>query len=99
MALVVAGPLAFICYAFTMNARCSADKTVEITLFTVAIQGIGYVIAMIVANTFYNLAAWSEGQFRPSDPLGFRRLTFTLSLVFSIALTFVVPGEIWRYAC
>ena len=99
VARVVAGLLAFICYAFAINARCSADDTVEITLFAIAFQGIGYLIAMLIANAFYNLGAWSERQFSPSDPGAFRRLTFKMGLVFSIALPFVVPGAIWMYGC
>lgn len=38
---------------------------VEITLFTTAFQAVAYLVAMTIANVFYNLGRWTEALLRP----------------------------------
>ena len=97
-ALVVAGLGAFACYAAVLDhfscegpdCRGSAEDT-EITLFTIAFQGAGYLFAMGVANVMFGLGAFSERIVLPKNVERWRRSCFLLGLSFSVALPFAVP--------
>jgi hypothetical protein len=98
VALVLAGIGAFACYAAVVEhfscggAACpGSSQDVEITLFTIAFQGLGYLIAMGVANVLFGLGAFSEKLFRPENPERWRRTCFLLGLCFSVLLPFLVP--------
>jgi hypothetical protein len=98
LALVLAGVGAFACYAAVLehfacsgpNCSGSAEDT-EITLFTIAFQGVGYLFAMGVANITFGLGAFSEELLRPKNPERWRRACFLLGLCFSVALPFAIP--------
>ena len=91
-ALIVAGILAFVCYATvagTLVAR--VDPCVEITIFTTAFQGFGYLLAMGIANLCYFLGPLSERIIHPRDPAHFRQVVYRLGFWFSVLLPFSVP--------
>jgi hypothetical protein len=86
--LVLAGLVAFVSYATVVEKRSAACPGFEITLFTILLQGVGYGVAICVANVFYNLGRWSEIRLRPSDVPRYRRWAFGLGLALSAALPF-----------
>jgi hypothetical protein len=53
--LVIAGVLAFVCYVVVVDRGISIGTMpdAEITLFTTAFQGMGYLFMMAVANVCY----------------------------------------------
>jgi hypothetical protein len=67
IALAVAGIVAFAAYAVVLETRCVPAADVEITLFTTAFQTVGYVVAMAIANVFYNLGRLMEALLRPGN--------------------------------
>jgi hypothetical protein len=91
LALLVAGLVAFLAYAAVLATRCSGAPDVEISGLTTLFQGVGYLVAIAMANLFYNLGSWSEAVLRPRDPLAYRRWAFRLGLGFSVALPFAIP--------
>jgi hypothetical protein len=64
----------------------------EVTLFTVLIQGVLYLLFMAAANLLYLLGSLSEAVLRPADVDGFRRRMFGLGFWFSVALPFAFPA-------
>ena len=96
-ALAIAGIAAFLCYAAAFEARCTNVPEAEITLFTTAFQGVGYLVAMAIANVCFNLGRWSEAILRPRDPDRYRHRTYRLGLWFSVALPFLgLLITLWR---
>jgi hypothetical protein len=98
VALVLAGVGAFACYAAVLDHfSCSgldcpgSVEDTEITLFTIVFQGLGYLVAMGIANVLFGLGALSEELARPKNPRTWRRTWFLLGLCFSVALPFAVP--------
>lgn len=98
IALVVAGIGAFACYAGVLDhVSCSGPacrgnvEDTEITLFTITVQGVGYLLAMGMANVLFGLGALSEEVVRPKNVGRWRRSCFLLGLSFSVALPFTVP--------
>lgn len=90
--LVVAGLLAFACYAIVYELVAKRlGPEAEITLFTTLFQGIGYLFMMGVANICYNLGALAERLIRPKDLDRFRRISFALGFWGSVALPFAIP--------
>jgi hypothetical protein len=67
--LIVAGPLAFLCYAAVIDwcIRIKAPGECEITIFTAAFQGMGYLFMMAMANMCYLLGPLSERIVRPKN--------------------------------
>jgi len=89
--LVVAGLLAFLCYAtvvFTFEKRI---PHADITIFTTLFQGIGYLIVMGIANLLYYLGPMAESVIHPSNPARFRTIAFRLGYWGSVSLPFVIP--------
>ena len=64
----------------------------EVTLFTVLIQGIAYLLVMAAANLCYLLGPLSEAVLRPTDVNGYRRRMFGLGFWLSVALPFAYPA-------
>ena len=64
----------------------------EVTLFTVLIQGVLYLLFMAAANLFYLLGPLSEAVLRPVEVDSFRRQMFGLGFWFSVALPFAFPA-------
>lgn len=93
VALLIAGPLAFVAYAAVGEwcIRRNADIDFEITIFTIFFQAIGYFIMMGIANLLYYLGPLSERTIMPKRVARFRRTVFSLGFWFSVLLPFVVP--------
>jgi hypothetical protein len=98
-ALLIAGVLAFMCYVAAFERRCLGVPEAEITLFTTFFQGVGYLIAMGVANVCFNLGRWTEALVSPAHPEQFRQRAYQLGLLFSVALPFSVPAMILLSGC
>jgi len=96
LALVAGGVLAFAgyCGAVSICIGRNADPDVEITIFTMAFQAVGFGIALLLANVFYGLGPLAERIVRPSRPEPFRQWLFAAGLVFSLALIAVIP--VWN---
>ncbi len=99
VALVLAGLGAFACYAVVVDhfscsgVGCSGNvEKAEITPFTIAFQGMAYLIAIAVANVLFGLGAFSEQVFRPQNVARWRRTCFVLGLSVSVMLPFFVPA-------
>ena len=99
LALVVAGGVAFTLYLVALAMRCSDLPGVEVTLFNLAFQGVGYLLAMGVANLCYNLGPVLESRLESRDVAVFRRVAFNLGFWFSVALPFVIPVLILAFGC
>ena len=70
----------------------------EITLFTTAFQGIGYLFMMAIANVCYFAGPLSELLSKPQNIERYRRMTFQLGLWFSVHLPFAIPLIVaWSY--
>jgi hypothetical protein len=89
--LIVSGILAFLAYLIVLSIFSDRIPDAEITLFTILLQGIGYLFFMLVANVFYFLGALSERLPRIRDLESHRRLAYALGFWFSVALPFVAP--------
>jgi hypothetical protein len=99
VALLVAGIVAFFCYAGALVIRCRNVPEVETTLFTTLFQGICYLIAVAIANLFYNLGYWCELILKPRTPARYRRIAYALGFGFSVALPFSIPAMILLFGC
>src|SRR5262245_61881390 len=97
--LLLAGGAAFVLYAIAFELRCLNVPEAEITLFTTAFQGIGYLICVAIANLFYNLGQWSEALVKPRDAVKYRRRVFNLGFWFSVTLPFSIPLIIFVFGC
>ena len=87
--LVTAGLLAFLLYAIVGSLLIKNDF--EITLFTIAFQGIGYLFMIGVANIFYGLGPLVDGLFNQQNDKGFRQRLFNFGYWFSFMLPFSIP--------
>jgi hypothetical protein len=97
LGLVVAGILAFACYVFVLihfeDVIRAPDPSQEdaFTLFTIGLQGFGYLFMMLVANVCYFLGPISEKLIRPHNVDAYRKIAFRLGFWGSVALPFCVP--------
>ncbi len=92
LGLVTAGILAFICYVIAgVNLIMPYDNDFEITLFTTAFQGVGYLFMILIANLFYNLGYWADKHYNKQGSDKFRRRLFNLGFWFSCGLPFIIP--------
>ncbi len=98
-ALIIAGVSAFALYVAAFEAKCRNVPEAEITLFTTALQGIGYLLAMGCANVCFNFGRWAEGVMHPQNPARFRELTYRMGFWFSAALPFAIPLLTWWHGC
>src|SRR3712207_6122461 len=89
--LIVSGILAFLAYLIVLSIFSDRIPDAEINLFTISLQGMGYLFFMLVANVLYFLGALSERLTRIRDLESHRRLAYGLGFWFSVALPFVVP--------
>lgn len=93
VALVIAGFLAFVCYAMVVDwcIRIETSGDFEITLFTTAFQAVGYLFMMAVANVCYYLGPLLERIIRPTNVAVYRKTAFRLGFWFSVLLPFAIP--------
>jgi hypothetical protein len=95
-ALVFVGFVAFVVY-LVVGFHCIVrlppghEGELEITAFTILVQGIGYLFAMAVANVAYCLGPLSELLLRPNPIDVYRRGMFWLGFGFSVVLPFLYP--------
>ncbi|PHN93676.1 hypothetical protein CSC80_12230 [Maribacter sp. 6B07] len=89
--LIVSGLIAFFVYSLVVKYVIPPAPDVEITLFTIIFQGIGYLIMMGIANIFYNIGAFSEDLIKPKNIELYRNRTFNIGFWFSCGLPFLIP--------
>jgi hypothetical protein len=90
--LVVAGLAAFALYVLVVIVRVApVDPEAEVTPFTTALQGMGYLFMMGIANVCYGLGPLLERRLAPAEVQRFRRRAYALGFGFSVALPFCVP--------
>lgn len=91
LGLILSGLLAFILYAIVVEFIVPSDIDIEITIFTMLFQGIGYLVMMVIANLFFNLGALSERIIKPKNIDLYRNRAFILGFWFSCGLPFLLP--------
>ena len=90
--LVIAGISAFVLYAILASLLIAPyDEDFEITLFTIAFQGIGYLFMIGLANLFYYLGPLIDLLINKSDSDKFRSNLYRLGYWFSFGLPFLIP--------
>lgn len=89
--LVIAGLLAFVCYAIVGFSLLTGDQEFEITGLTTLVQGIGYLFMMVVANVCYFLGPLSERGVDSKDLEQHRQRYYRLGFWFSVLLPFSIP--------
>ena len=92
IALILAGLGAFAAYATIASMFHDHFNQLEITVFTIVFQTIGYALAMAVANVCYFLGPVTERLIRPADVNSYRKITYRLGLLFSVLLPFLLPA-------
>jgi len=99
VSLLLAGAIAFLLYAAAVEFRCSGEPEAEITIITTFFQGFIFLIAVGIANLFFNLGPILETRFAHADREAYRRRAFRTGLWFSVALPFLVPLLVWSFGC
>ena len=89
--LVIAGFLAFVLYLLLASIFTDSLPDVEITVFTIIFQGIGYFMAMLLANLCFFLGPLTETIIKPKNISEFRSKTYNLGKWFSVLLPFSIP--------
>ena len=101
--LIIAGFIAFILYSILGPIFIAPHEEFEETLFTIAFQGIFYLIMIGVANVFYNLGWLLDVNFNKTNSERFRVRLFALGYWFSFALpnllilSVMMQFAIWGY--
>ncbi len=98
VSLVVAGLIAFFVYITELAVFSDRIPDAEINLFMIGLQGVGYLLFMLVANGFYFLGALSERLPHMRSLASHRRLAYELGFWFSMALPFLPPLLLAYYA-
>lgn len=92
LGLILCGIIAFIFYVIVgVNFIMPYDEEFEITLFTIAFQGIGYLIMIVIANLFYSLGVTEDLNNNKENTDNFRKNLFNLGFWFSVSLPFLSP--------
>jgi hypothetical protein len=91
LGLVIAGISAFIAYVLIGSLLLPATEEFEVTFFTLLVQGLGYLIMMVVANVCYFIGPVSESVLRPDDVVRYREKSYKFACQLSFALPFCVP--------
>ncbi|MEG1591003.1 hypothetical protein [Chryseobacterium sp.] len=90
--LIISGFIAFILYVIVgVNFIMPYDEEFDITLFTIAFQGIGYLIMIVFANLFYSLGVTEDLNHNKENTDDFRKNLFNLGFWFSVSLPFLAP--------
>ena len=96
--LIVSGIVAFILYAIVVFTNTDIIPDADITIFTTLFQGIGYLLAMLLANLCFYLGPVSERIIKPKNIIKYRTRTFRLGFWFSVVLPFSIPSSL-LYLC
>lgn len=92
LGLILSGIIAFIFYVIVgVNFIMPYDEEFEITLFTIAFQGIGFLIMIVIANLFYSLGVTEDLNNNKENTDKFRKNLFNLGFWFSVSLPFLSP--------
>lgn len=91
LGLTAAGVLAFIAYVIVGFGFLPSQEEFEVTIFTILVQGTGYLVMMALANLCYLLGPLAEIYVKPQDPERFRRVCFDRGFKFSVSLPFSIP--------
>ena len=92
LGLILSGIIAFIFYFIVgVNFIMPYDEEFEITLFTIAFQGIGFLIMIVIANLFYSLGVTEDLNNNKENTDKFRKNLFNLGFWFSVSLPFLSP--------
>jgi len=67
------------------------DSEFEITIFSFIFQGFIFLIAVPIANLFYNLGAFTDEHFNKKNEDKFRKKIYNLGFWFSVGLPFLIP--------
>jgi hypothetical protein len=90
--LILAGIIAFLLYAILGSILIVPhDPDFEITLFTIAFQGFGYFIMILIANLFYYLGPLTDRLINKDNSEKFRKNLYNLGFCFSVGLPFLIP--------
>jgi hypothetical protein len=89
--LIISGLTAFVFYAIVLYSVVPYDTDVEITLFTIIPQALGYVMMIGIANICFQLGAYSEELIKPKNIELYRIRTFKIGFWFSCGLPFLIP--------
>lgn len=90
--LVLAGITAFALYAILgLNLIAPHDNEFEINLFTILIQGTGYLFMMMVANILYFFGHIIDIRYNEKHDEQYSKRLFNLGFWFSFSLPFVIP--------
>ncbi|MGO4708560.1 hypothetical protein AB4Y90_05455 [Chryseobacterium sp. 2TAF14] len=91
--LFISGFVAFILYIIVgVNFIMPYDEDFEITLFTIAFQGIGYLIMIVFANLFYHLGVTKDLNHNKENTIEYRENLFNIGFWFSVSLPFLAPA-------
>lgn len=93
--LAIAGWVAYAAYClvcWTLLPRVVPAMEIDITIFTMLFQGIGYLVAMGIANLCFLLGPLVENILNPQRPETLRQTLYGLGSAFSVALPFLIPG-------
>lgn len=91
--------MAFASYVVALETRCRGVPGVEITIFTILFQAIGYAVAMLIANGFYSLGAIVERRVAQGNIDRYRRYAYWSGVCFSVALPLTIPALVWILGC
>ena len=97
--LLIAGISAFVLYLVVCFAFSSKlPMEIDVTIFTILFQAVGYFFYILVANIFYCLGALSEGLPRMRSLESYRETAFTFGFWLSVTLPFLEPLLLANYA-
>jgi hypothetical protein len=96
--LVLAGVLALIAYIIELAVFGDRIPGAEINLFVIALQAVGCLVFILLANAFYFLGALSERLPRMRSLESHRRLIYGWGFWFSVAVPFLGPLLVGYYA-
>ena len=92
--LILSGILAFILYLIVVEFVVLKSEKIwhgELTIFTIFMQGIGYLILIGIANLFYYLGPISELLIKPKNAENYRILGYRFGYWFSCGIPLLVP--------
>lgn len=92
--LLISGILAFILYVIVVEfivIKSEKNWEGELTIFTILLQGIGYLIMIGIANLFYYLGSVSESIIEPKNSGKYRNLAYNIGYWFSCGIPFLIP--------